>query len=432
MAGKFNRGYKSVVVSSAVAVFLTLGFYPGGKSSVFADDGSQAKLLKKIEELENRIKLLESKNAPNETGPAVTKSDVEAIVNEKVALAKEDAGFKIPEILKDITLSGFVDTSYTYSFNHPDSGKTTGRVFDTEANSFNLQAAKIALEKLPAKTGGVGFRADLLIGSDAKVIKPYGWNTDDVNLEQAYIDVLVPVGNGLDIKGGKFVTLAGAEVIESKDNWNFSRSLLFGYAIPFTHTGVRASYPVFDTLTAYLGVNNGWDDIKDNNKGKTVESALAWSPKDWLSFNLAGIYGPEESGNNHSNRALVDFVATYQPFKKLTFKLNTDYAREQDLVSPGKAATWSGVAAYARYDINDKWSFSNRTEYFGDPDGVRVTSGTPADYWENTATLEYRPLKGLITRLEYRYDHATSDVYTVGSKAVDYQSTIGLEAIYAF
>jgi hypothetical protein len=432
MTGKFSKGYRGIMVSSVLAVFLAAGFSLSSRSTVLADDSTEARLVKKIEELEKRIRSLESKKSPNVTDSVVTKSDVEAIVNEKVALVKEETGFKIPEILKDITLSGFVDTSYTYSFNHPDSGKTTGRVFDTEANSFNLQAAKIAFEKIPAKTGGVGFRVDLLMGDDAKVIKPYGWNTDDFNLEQAYLDILVPVGKGLDVKAGKFVTLAGAEVIEAKDNWNFTRSLLFGYAIPFTHTGVRVSYPVLNTLTGYLGVNNGWDDIKDNNKGKTVESALAWSPKDWLSFNLTGIYGPEETGNNHANRALVDFVATYKPFNKLTIKLNTDYAQEQDLVSSGKAATWSGVAAYARYDFNDKWSFSNRTEYFSDPNGVRVISGTPADYWENTSTLELRPYRDLITRLEYRYDHATSDVYTISTKAVDHQSTIGLEAIYVF
>ena len=360
---------------------------------------------------------------------AVTKNDVETIVDEKV----KQAGFlKIPDELKDITLSGFADTSYVYNTGHPNSGKNTARVFDTEANSFALQAAKIALEKLPASTGGVGFRTDVLLGSDASIIKPYGWNTSDVNLEQAYIDIMAPLGKGLDIKVGKFVTLHGAEVIEAKDNWNFSRSLLFGYAIPFTHTGLRASYPIRDTLTGYIGINNGWDNIKDNNTGKSVESSLAWSPKGWLSFNLAGMYGSEETGNNHSNRSLVDFVATYQPFKQLTLKVNTDYAQEQDLVAPGKAATWSGVAGYARYDFTDKISFSDRLEYFSDPKGVRITSGTSADYWEDTVTWELRPFKNLITRLEYRYDHASDYVYTIGTKAAKNQGTIGTEVIYLF
>ena len=43
---------------------------------------------------------------------------------------------------------------------------------------------------------------------------------------------------------GKFVTSAGAEVIETNGNWNYSRSLLFALAIPYYHMGVRTSMPV--------------------------------------------------------------------------------------------------------------------------------------------------------------------------------------------
>ncbi len=47
----------------------------------------------------------------------------------------------------------------------------------------------------------------------------------------------------MQIDAGKFVTPIGAEVIESQDNWNYTRSTLFGYAIPFYHTGLRATVP---------------------------------------------------------------------------------------------------------------------------------------------------------------------------------------------
>jgi len=42
------------------------------------------------------------------------------------------------------------------------------------------------------------------------------------------------VGSGLAIP-------AGAEVIESNANWNYSRSLLFSWAIPYYHMGFRAT-----------------------------------------------------------------------------------------------------------------------------------------------------------------------------------------------
>ena len=71
----------------------------------------------------------------------------------------------------------------------------------------------------------------------------------------------------------------------------FHRGLLFGYAIPFTHTGIRAGYQLTDSLAGYLGINNGWDNVKDNNRGKSVEASLGWTASDKLSFCLAGMYG---------------------------------------------------------------------------------------------------------------------------------------------
>jgi len=31
--------------------------------------------------------------------------------------------------------------------------------------------------------------------------------------------------------------------------FNYSRSILFGYAIPFAHTGIRATYAASDSMT---------------------------------------------------------------------------------------------------------------------------------------------------------------------------------------
>ena len=224
----------------------------------------------------------------------------------------------------------------------------------------------------------------------------------------------------------------GAEVIEAKDNWNFSRSLLFGYAIPFTHTGIRAGYQIFDGLSGYLGINNGWDNVKDNNKTKSVEGALAWAASDKLSFNLAGMYGPEQTSNDHSQRGLVDFLATYKLFDKWTLMLNADYGHEEDVVAAGKDGSWSGVAGYLRYDPLSWMSLISRTEFMSDRQGLRIVSGTSQDAWEQTLTLELRPYKDLITRLEYRHHESSSDIFTNNQKSVGKQDTIGLEAIYVF
>ena len=42
-------------------------------------------------------------------------------------------------------------------------------------------------------------------------------------LKEGYLEYLAPVGKGLQINVGQFVTPSGAEVIVSKDNWEYTR-----------------------------------------------------------------------------------------------------------------------------------------------------------------------------------------------------------------
>ena len=48
-------------------------------------------------------------------------------------------------------------------------------------------------------------------------------------------------------------------MIESKDNWNYSRGLLFSWAIPYYHTGLRATYAVNDKVSLAGFLVNGWN-----------------------------------------------------------------------------------------------------------------------------------------------------------------------------
>ncbi|MEK6564981.1 MAG: porin [Candidatus Omnitrophota bacterium] len=404
-------------------------------------------LLDRISNLERKVDEMNKKMEINKS--VETAGFSEEVIHRKiehVLAQKEQTEGGLLKAVKDINVSGFVDTSFTNNLQNPDTSSATSggganvaRVFDTEANNFNVRAAEMVFEKLTPDEGGAGFRTDLYFGSDAEVITPNGSARDQFDLEQAYIQLKpdgfkLPIGNWQWLKLGKFVTMHGSEVIEAKDNWNFSRGLLFGYAIPFTHTGIRAGYQLTDSLAGYLGVNNGWDNVKDNNRGKSLEAALGLTASDKLSFNLAGMYGPEQTTNNHSQRALIDFITTYKLHPKLTFMLNADYAHEEDGVTAGKDAEWSGVAAYLKYDLSEKISLVNRTEFFSDPQGLRLTAGNPQDIWETTFTFEVRPYKNLITRLEYRYDESSSNIFSPHTppKSGDHQDTIALQAIYSF
>ena len=189
----------------------------------------------------------------------------------------EDQGINYVETAqKGITLSGYVDTSYTEQFGGRGTGfgahEAVGHEFDTNNDNFNVNAVKLALEKaLPDKNEwAAGFRIDAIIGSDAKYLGDAAFGSSSsttgttsttypIALEQALVKFRVPVGNGLDIYMGKFVTFLGYEVIESPANLNFSRGLLFTNLIPLTHTGVYADYKFNDTFEAKLGIVDGWN-----------------------------------------------------------------------------------------------------------------------------------------------------------------------------
>ncbi|MBI3318107.1 MAG: porin [Candidatus Omnitrophica bacterium] len=391
----------------------------------WADETSQLKA--EIADLRARLNQLEGRLAKQEqAAPQVVTA----------------SGEVIPEWVRKLQLSGFVDASYVYNTQRPENRANSLRVFDTEANGFQPHAVELVLQKPVSTESPVGFRADLDFGEDAEVVGSVttglGSTTDEIDLQQAYAEVLFPWGNGLNMKFGKFVTSHGAEVIESKDNWNFSRSYLFGYAIPFTHTGLRLSYPLASWFTTLFGVNQGWDVVDDNNTGKSIEWQGILTPNSKTFLSVTGMHGPEQNADNRDDRHLIDVVLGYNPTDRLSLKLNYDYGHEQDAVTENvENASWQGVAAYARYQLNDWYALALRGEYFADEDGIRTASRanngvTDLRLWELTLTQEFKLYKDLITRLEWRHDHASANVFNAGSSNDNTQDTLSLEMIYPF
>jgi hypothetical protein len=233
---------------------------------------------------------------------ATTTTDAKDVKDLKKVIENEGINY-VETAQKGITLSGYVDVSYTeqfagqgeYASNISDNhGNTTVpnpgggppnqhaylHAFDTSNNTFNINAVKIALEKaLPDKNEwAAGFRIDTIYGEDARYLGDSalnggsssmdgGLNNSGLALEQALVKFRVPVGNGLDIYVGKFVTFLGYEVIESPANLNFSRGLLFTNAIPLTNTGVYVDYKFNDTVEAKFGIVDGWNNSTSGSVG---------------------------------------------------------------------------------------------------------------------------------------------------------------------
>jgi hypothetical protein len=347
------------------------------------------------------------------------------------------AAAALPKWFDEIAVNAFVSTAYVYNANRPSTGTSSYRVFDFIDNSFNLDVAELVVQIAPTKPNDAGFRVDLAVGNSIpQVTKSQDQTVAQFDVQQLFVSYIAPIGSGLRFDFGKYVTHLGYELIEGYDGYNdnYSRSILFGYAIPFTHTGVKASYAFSSKVAAMVEVVNGWDLVRDNNHSKSVGAQLALTPVAPLSVLLNWIGGPELAGNNHSNRNVFDLVAILKPTTRLTLGVNGDYGKENgtSLVNPGSDAIWKGIAGYATFALTDKFSVGFRGETFHDEDGVRLGTGTKATLSEGTFTPAYKFTDHVLLRGEVRYDKADQPILTKRATFADKQTTVGVNVIFVY
>jgi len=485
---------RGLILAAMLLACLSLG------SIVNAAETDMKEVMARLKALEDKNKQLETKLKQAEARPSVSAAVDRAMAASE---AKMSSVITAPDPnCRPLKIGGYVDFSYQYNLTRPDNQNNNLRTFDTDSNGFNLHLAELNFERLPTKAGEAGFRIDIDAGTDTRLTQSQdnvGFNRANdfstFDLQQAYISYIADVGNGITIDGGKFVTWSGAEVIEAADNMNSSRSLLFGYAIPFAHTGLRATYDVFKggdcggKWTVGLGLVNGWDNIQDQNNAKTAIFLSNWQATKWFSWIVTGAVGDEQfvderarlnaatagasltgdagefegtfddatapgigstltgkrfDSHDSNPRVLLDTTMTFTPWEKFTFAINADWAHEGGVpqFNGPRNRTWWGVAGYLKYQFAENWYVANRLEYFNDEHGVRT--GRNQTIWENTLTVDWALSDPMHVRFEFRHDDSNVNSYSdskgVGNGGVnlarpfrsDSQDTLMMQWLYKF
>jgi hypothetical protein len=333
-------------------------------------------------------------------------------------------------------LTGFVDTYYSYNFNTPKTpcSSLAGisifnclHAFDVAHNAFSLNLAELALEKKPTTDSRAGYRIDLDYGAGATLVAGFehaGSTPIYQNIQQAYISFLAPAGQGsLQFDAGKFVTPVGFEVIESKDNWNYSRGLLFTLAMPGYHQGLRVAYSPSDKAKVTGFLFNGWNNSVENNGGKSVGVQFIGKPSGALGVTANYIGGPELSADNADWRHLLDVIVTRKVSPMVDVAV--DYVIGTEL-----SKTWQGIAAYLKYQPNAWFALTPRYELFNDRDGWALIGQHVQEF---TLTGELKHKDGVMMRVEYRGD-VTQDPFFVknASDVVKTQNALTIAWVYAF
>lgn len=324
-----------------------------------------------------------------------------------------------------VSVTGFVDTYGSWNFARPSTHVSAYRNFDVTENQFVLSQAEVSISRSAAP---VGFHIDADYGTASDMIES-GVSGSTATVQQAYATVVIPAGSGLTVDAGKFVTHMGYEVIKAKDNANYSRSFAFAWSIPYYHVGVRASYPVCNTLTAMLCVCNGWNGSEANN-GKTFGTQLAFAPASNVSLIANWIGGPEEPDSvSKCFRNVLNACVNVQLSEAAAVGLDATYGTEQ---LGGAANIWKGAACYARYALSAQHALAVRGELYSDPEGF--TTLTAQNLGEVTLTYEYKPLASLLVRSELRHDWSNENVFDgdTGPAVRKNQTTLLFAAIVMF
>lgn len=318
-----------------------------------------------------------------------------------------------------VAVGGMIDTYYMWVPSNNDVNVAVpGIYYNNTANSYTLGLAEV---NVTATQGNASGHLTLAYGETAD-FNAFGSGTGVV-VQNAYVSY---VADKWTFNAGKFVTWMGNEVIESKSNMNYSRSLLYWYTIPVFHTGLSVNFSPDATFGVTGYAVDGWNTtgaISTAQGEKSYGIQFAIHPDSSSAIFVNGIVGPDPSGlEGESARYVGELIASLAATDKLTMALDVEYGA-QDLTGPVTLPTktinsvdfW-GVALYGRYQVASDWALALRLEEYMDnydawgPYGITSTLGTAYDVEarEGTLTVEHNFTPNTLMRLEGRMDMAYS------------------------
>jgi len=365
----------------------------------------------------------------------------------------EDAGMGegsalsgLSSFLEKTEIGGWVSASYFWNFNDPSTGYNGGQnngsfgtanPFHPDHNSFNIDQAWFEIHKPATEESRGGFGIDMVMGKTSDTLAGGGGdgNANNVTLYQAYVEYLAPIGNGVNVKAGRFATLIGVEVAQTVYNFNITRGLLYSILQPFNHVGVLGSTELGAGFDMAFGVVN--TPVSNASTDFDQDKALLWRvgwTGDTVAVGVNGVWGGDNyfsarSGapcpsatstdgtcRNKDKMGIVDLVVNWDPSEKLSTYLNFDYLWNTNSKSASGTGTDSdpqgyGVALAGRYAITETTGFALRGEYVRSEDNLIFGggSGKDQDLWSLTSTLDHMLTDNLQVKAEIRYEQGKAD-----------------------
>lgn len=254
---------------------------------------------------------------------------------------------------------------------------------------------------------------------------------NELDLENCYVELGLPIGNGLMILAGKLSDMMGYEKIDAPENILYTHSYAFAYGQPRTQTGIFGEYSVTEDSKVLLtaGTTRGWNQsTNDDNGSPDVFAQLAGKiNSEWVArVNLS--VGPQYPHDESHYMTVCDFDLIYKSDNSGTAAADLIYGSESASPQNGISETqYYGVAVTEGGPAQDHIRLTDRLEWFQangnnvpaiiTNDGVTKRLRGTNNYWAFALGLSITPLpdtqylKTLTIRPEIRYDWSDHKVY---------------------
>jgi hypothetical protein len=348
--------------------------------------------------------------------------------------------------MSHISLSGFVQASYFYNTQRPADHTSDGYLWNTRDNSFSLNKVKVTLASDPVERSGekwgAGFRTSLIWGEDSPVLNTGSPSAGFEALREAYVELNVPIGTGLNIKAGQLISLLNWESGDGgAANPNFSQGYQWFYTGNGPSAGVQLGYALSDKVELKVRVHNGlYAGPVSSTSGKAVMGSIGFKPTDTIWFNLIGFGGKGTATLDVDGGSVI---GGWQVTKKLGTGYEFDYFHF-DPKGGSTADLWS-IGGWVWYDFTPKVGVALRADYLDDKDGFGINGvNLPGASREDSAilspdangnlgsvtlTLNLRPTPNIKIQPEIRYDYTS---YNGGLDGKKDRFIVGIGASYLF
>jgi len=321
--------------------------------------------------------------------------------------------------LSNTTISGYVDVAAQYNINHTAEG--TQPPFASTPNSFSVNDVDIAIDKPEDDTPWAsGYHVDFQVGASPGSV--YANTIGFGAIRQAYVVLRTPVGNGIDWKFGAMDDIIGYEGNTDGSNPNYTRSVGW-FEEPASILGLVGSYTVNKMITVQAGVANATSAFNSFSDKAVVGSIALTAPDSWgwvkgATLNLGAVVNISSQGQQNYYAG----ITLPTPVSALKVGAAFDFIAVNNQFTFFNNGNDSGyvIGLYGSYQATDKLSLNIRGEFYdleGDalnplnPESAPSERREPNGIGEEvTATVQYNLWANVISRLEFRWDHADTGV----------------------